>query len=248
MMSVTALFGAPRRLAGRFARWFATRWAPYNTTAFRRKAVPAPLVVDVFYRIRTIPGWFNADDCAHFHLVLSMQSMNGLRGDLLEIGSYHGRSAAVLASRLQPGERLVVCDAFEAPVDDPYPTICTPQQLWSNLKILVPELDRDTVEVYSCWSRELRLHAERRFRFAHVDGGHRMEDALYDLRLCAQHIVPGGVVAVDDYQHFRYPGVTEAVHSFLAERADFSVLADLNRRGAIGRKVYLHRQRVDVRG
>jgi predicted O-methyltransferase YrrM len=199
-------------------------------------------MVEVFDRIRTLPGWFNADDCAHFHLILSMQSLNGLHGDLLEIGSYHGRSAGVLAASLQPGERLVVCDAFEAPVDDPYPTVCTPERLWSNLVRVVPALDRNAVEIHACWSHQLDLPAEPRFRFAHVDGGHRKEDALYDLRLSAERLLPGGVMAVDDYRHYRYPGVTEAVDTFLYERGEFSVLADLNRRGAIGRKIYLHRQ------
>lgn len=236
------MVGAARKLGGRIARWFAARWAPYNTTAFRRGAVPAPLIVEVFDRIRTIPGWFNAADCAHFHLILSMQSLGGLRGDLLEIGSYHGRSACLLAWALRAGERLVICDAFEAPVDDPCPTHCTPEQLWSNLTTVVPKLDRSLVEIHACWSRQLDLPAEPRFRFAHVDGGHGMDDALHDLRLCAERLLPGGVMAVDDYQHYRYPGVTDAVDSFLVQHPEFSVLADLNRRGAIGRKIYLHRR------
>jgi hypothetical protein len=46
-------------------------------------------------------------------------------------------------------------------------------------------------------------------------------------------------VALDDYSHPDYLGVTEGAQLFLDERNDFDVLADLNRRGALGRKLYL---------
>ena len=48
-------------------------------------------------------------------------------------------------------------------------------------------------------------------KVAHVDGGHSYETALSDLLLCAEHMVPGGVIAVDDYENYAWPEVTPAV-------------------------------------
>jgi predicted O-methyltransferase YrrM len=162
-----------------------------------------------------------------------------MRGDLLEIGCYHGRSAALLAMYLRPDERLVVCDAFDLPLRHSYGDSATPEILWRNLQTAVPQLCRESVEIHHGYSHDLQLAETVRFRFAHIDGGHDRDQVLHDLRLCASHVLPGGIIALDDYFHPDYVGVTEGAQLFLKERDDFQVLADLNRRGALGRKLYL---------
>ncbi len=211
----------------------------HNRTTFAPGAIPGSLVTDVFDKIRLMPGWFNFDDCSHFSLVLGMQHFLGVTGDLLEIGSFHGRSTCVLAYCMQPGEKLFVCDAFERPSDGHYYVHATPEHLWTNLRLVNPDLSLDSVVIHECYSTDLKLDSSERFRFAHVDGGHSKDIALHDLKLCAAHMLPGGVIAVDDYAHRDFPEVGEAVEAFLAERSDYHVLADLNRGGAIGRKIYL---------
>jgi hypothetical protein len=79
---------------------------------------PGPVLTELAPRLAGIPGWFNLDDIAHFTLVLRTQESSGLAGDLLEIGCYHGRSAALLAMHLRAGERLLLSDAFDLPLDD----------------------------------------------------------------------------------------------------------------------------------
>ena len=214
---------------------------PWNSTSVARFAEKSPLITDDFERIKSIPGWFNLDDCTHFHLILSLQSKLGLGGDLLEIGSYHGRSAALLAGYLNEGEKLVVCDTFEADVEDYYPDPASPEILSQNVLRVNSQLDPARIEVNACESRDLDLGPGARFRFVHVDGGHSFESAIGDLRICRDHVLPLGVVAIDDYMHIRWPEVTAAVRDFLAEQNDFQILADLNRRGAVGRKLYLIR-------
>ena len=71
-----------RRAYRRFRKY------PWNTTSFSRKAEHGNIITDVFEKIRRMPGWFNVDDCAHFTLILEMQSRFGLVGDIFEIGSY----------------------------------------------------------------------------------------------------------------------------------------------------------------
>jgi predicted O-methyltransferase YrrM len=162
-----------------------------------------------------------------------------MQGDLLEIGCYHGRSTALLAMCLKPGERLVVCDAFDLPLKHSYGNSPTPDILWKNLQTAVPQLCRESVEIHRGYSQDLRLPENAGFRFAHIDGGHDRDEVLRDLRLCASRMLPGGIIVLDDYFHPDYVGVTEGALLFLHERDDFQVLADLNRRGALGRKLYL---------
>jgi SAM-dependent methyltransferase len=204
---------------------------------------PGPLLTGVAPRIGAIPGWFNIDDLAHFSLVLSTQTTSGIRGDLLEIGCYHGRSAAVLAMHLQADERLFLADAFDLPLDDPYGDTPTPEQVWQNLANAVPNLSRERISIQRVYSNDIQLPPDARVRFAHIDGGHDAATVREDLALCARYLMPGGVVAVDDYAHPQYPGVTEAVDEFLDCQASFHVLADLNRSGALGRKLYLASKR-----
>jgi methyltransferase family protein len=54
--------------------------------------------------------------------------------------------------------------------------------------------------------------------FAHVDGGHSAAETFHDVSLAAETLVPGGLVAVDDYFNPSFPGVSEGVVRFLLER------------------------------
>lgn len=110
-----------------------------------------------------------------------------------------------------------------------------------NLEHAVPDPQAGQVMIERCYSRDLRLPTALRVRLAHVDGAHDAATMQHDLALCAAALLPGGIVAVDDHAHTDHPGVSEGVTAFLAVRDDFSVLADPNLGGALGRKLYLVR-------
>ena len=163
----------------------------------------------------------------------------GLRGDLLEIGSYCGRSTALMGGYIREGERLFVCDAFEANTDDPYEDKPSPEALMANLIKVNGEAIRNKIVIHNCLSNDLQLEAEQRFRFIHIDGGHSADQVYADLQKCGPRVLSGGIMVMDDYQHPDWPGVTEGTDRFLKESSSFEVLADLNRHGAKGRKLYL---------
>jgi hypothetical protein len=128
-----------------------------SSTSLAHIGQPGSLTTGLFEPVKHIPEWFNLDDCSHFFLVLSLQSAYGLRGDLFEIGSYHGRSTALMARCLQDHERLVVCDAFEAPTEDDYESPPTPELLTRNVLDLNPKLDPSRLVIHACLSSELSL-------------------------------------------------------------------------------------------
>jgi predicted O-methyltransferase YrrM len=215
----------------------------WREVAFLPGAKPCRLVTDVFDKLQGVPGYFTYDDLTHFSLLLRMQSAMDVGGDVLEIGAYYGRSAALLGHELQPGERLVICDPLEVEEAYRYPEPLTEAVLWRTISTVNPNLDRSKVQLVQSSSRELRLGPDEWFRFVHIDGSHQYEDALHDLRLAAEHTLSRGIIAVDDYEHPYWNEVTAAVEEFVATADDFVVLADLNRHAEAGRKIYLIRER-----
>lgn len=212
------------------------------STHFAHIGTAGPLVTGLFERIKDIPGWFNVDDCGHFALILSYQNATGMRGDLLEIGSYHGRSTAIMATFREASDKIVVCDAFGSETGDQYVNKPTPDNLRRNLRRLSPHLSDDRVLIHECLSKDLELKSGQYFRFVHIDGGHSAEQSYQDLVKCARHTKQHGIIAMDDYHNYDWPGVTEGTDPFLNEHSGFEVLADLNRHGALGRKLYIIRR------
>jgi len=212
--------------------------SPQNATLLDRGTELSPLYSDVFNKIKAVPGWFNFDDLASFSILLKYQSLLSVKGDIVEIGTYHGRSSCVLAYHLGEGEKLILCDNFSGEGTETYLDMPTKDDLIKNLRAVNPNLDLKRVVIFSCPSKELDL-SQTRIRFAHVDGGHEEPIAMADLLMVKPRIVPGGIIAIDDYKHPWYPGVTEATDRFLAESREFKIIADLNRHGEKGRKLYL---------
>lgn len=212
---------------------------PRNSIFFHNSAVLCYLASEVFEKIKVMPGWFNFDDCTHFHLILTMQSSLGIRGDFLEIGSYHGRSTAVMCRYLNDGEKIIVCDAFESQTEDNYEDKPSPAVLLDNILKINPRLNPSKVSIRYCLSSELSFEKSVKFRFIHLDGGHSKDQVLEDLNLCKNHLINKGIIAIDDYQNNAWPEVTIGVNEFLSKNSQFSILADFNRHGAVGRKLYI---------
>ena len=169
-----------------------------NSTSFTLIGEPSPIIKEVFEFTKTVPGWFNIDDCSHFYLILSLQSACGIEGDLFEIGSYHGRSAALMSRCLQRDEKIVICDAFESDTEDHYTNKPSPESLIYNILTVNPNLETSRIVVHQCLSNVLSLKKEDKFRFIHIDGGHASDQVYGDLCLSREHLVDKGIIAIDD--------------------------------------------------
>ena len=175
----------------------------------------SPSVVSYLNEIDPIPGWFGYVDVAVFDALLSHQEDHGVRGDLLEIGAYWGRSAVVLGLHRQAGERVVVCDLFENS-----PATAELREEWqrdygglteaaflSTYQRFVP----DAPHIVARPSNTLQFDVPAAScRFVHVDGSHRYEDADADIRFSMRSITADGVIAIDDYRSVHTPGVAAA--------------------------------------
>ncbi|MFF8769330.1 class I SAM-dependent methyltransferase [Kitasatospora sp. NPDC015120] len=169
-------------------------------------------------RPESIPGWFFRLDQEAFRHLLTAQSEAGLTGDILELGSYLGRSAVLLGDHLRPGERLTVCDLFDSQADDAdndaemamsYRSSLTRRGFEANYLAFHPELPT-IVQAPTSVLADGRIPAGS-CRFVHVDASHLYEHVTGDIEVARRALAEGGLVALDDYRSEHTPGVSAAV-------------------------------------
>ncbi|MFE6866254.1 class I SAM-dependent methyltransferase [Kitasatospora sp. NPDC057692] len=165
-----------------------------------------------------IPGWFFRLDQEAFRHLLTAQSEAGLTGDILELGSYLGRSAVLLGDHLRPGERLTVCDLFDSAAGDAdndaemtmsYRDSLTRRGFEANYLAFHPELPT-IVQAPTSVLADGRIPAGS-CRFVHVDASHLYEHVSADIEVARRALAGNGLVVLDDYRSEHTPGVSAAV-------------------------------------
>ena len=165
-------------------------------------------------QVETVEGWFYAVDVDLFSNLLAHQRTGDIKGDMLEIGTYQGKSAILMGYGLRNDEELVVCDLFSAVMDHADIPLNRRQQYsgleedeflanWDRFHIRRPRLE-------VCESSELDL-GDQVFRFIHIDGCHSYQCVAKDISLAVTHTAKRGVIAMDDYRAVEAPGVAAAV-------------------------------------
>ncbi|MFE9447177.1 class I SAM-dependent methyltransferase [Streptomyces sp. NPDC006739] len=174
-------------------------------------------------RLDDVPGWFPVLDQMLFDWFLNRQESAGVRGDLLEVGVYMGKSAIFTGRHLRDGERYTVCDLFEGDAPDD-----------ANRAEATKSYHRLTRRVFE--DNYLSFHDElprvlqgpsslvrgevppRTCRFVHVDASHLYEHVYDDIGTAREALLPGGVVVVDDFRSEHTPGVSIAAWEAVLNR------------------------------
>lgn len=150
-----------------------------------------------------IPGWLHPVDASLFAATLTYQRSREWRGDVAEIGVYHGRSFCLAGQTLADGEAAVAADLFAEP-DQLRRFTGHARRNGIDPRILIGPSDRLT-------SAELPTPV----RFFSVDGGHMYGDVKHDAQLAASALAPHGVIAFDDVMSPEWPETTVAVIDWL---------------------------------
>lgn len=165
-----------------------------------------------------IEGWFyraEADVMVDLvtHVVWSLPGSPSI----VEIGSYHGRSTALIASVLDvigDGRRVVAIDLHEGRISEAGRSDGRRPPTWDSFHQNLRCLGLlDTVDVRR--ARAVDIEWDEAVGFVFVDGLHDAASVRGDFEHFAPWLVPGGIVAFHDYSP-NSPGVIEVVDDLLS--------------------------------
>jgi hypothetical protein len=190
---------------------------------------------------KTVQGFdVNGENLLAINLLSQSQVQNGVHGDLLEIGLFHGRTAVMLGLLRRPGERFVGIDAFgssesiqhqDRQVDLDYYGDGKAirkgfDQNWQKF-ILSASDDPDAKPILiekdsrSVSQKELQS-ATSGVRLFSLDGGHSEISTYHDLELAESVVKDGGILILDDYFLEDCPAVSVgAMRYFLTTESKF---------------------------
>ncbi|MEW2120691.1 class I SAM-dependent methyltransferase [Streptomyces sp. NPDC005474] len=175
------------------------------------------------HRLDDVPGWFPVLDQMLFNWFLGRQESAGMRGDLLEVGVYMGKSAIFTGRHLQEGEHFTVCDLFEGDAPDvsnqaeatkSYSKL-TQQIFEDNYLSFHDELPRVLAGPSSVVPDEVKSDS---CRWVHVDASHLYEHVYGDIAAARDALLPGGIVVLDDFRSEHTPGVSIAAWEAVLNR------------------------------
>lgn len=151
-----------------------------------------------------------------------LEDFVGQKPEVLEIGSWEGRSAIFFAEFLKPS-RLTCIDTFGGGAE---------HKSSASLSGIEARFDANTAAFPQIEKKKMRSIAAldalvcegRRYDVIYVDGSHDMDDALIDSVLCWRLLKVGGVIIWDDYKWSA--GMKRAIDLFLAYRGGEYQLLD----------------------
>ena len=148
-------------------------------------------------RILNVDGWLT-DREVEFLLLAAACPLAA--GEVLEIGSFRGKSTIALASGAQLSDRSMISAVDPHPVSGP--TMLDADGQPSAVALLEHNLEqagvREGVEIYKMTSGELARTWQRPLRLLWIDGDHSYAGALADFNGFGPHVVDGGLIAFHD--------------------------------------------------
>lgn len=157
-------------------------------------------VASLLAEIETIEGYLSTGEIRFLALLAACPTA---KGELLEIGSFKGKSTIALAkaATLSGNPKVVAVDPMTAPsVTDP-----DLRGLASSLKEFQANIARHNVasqvEFHCEFSSELAKTWSRPLRLLWIDGDHTYQGARQDFDSFAPHLADGAIVAMHDVLH-----------------------------------------------
>jgi predicted O-methyltransferase YrrM len=170
-------------------------------------AVAAALAPLARYRAEyeCLSGWLRPEAAATWSCLFAFQEERGIRGDLMEIGIFKGKSAALIALHAGPQEKVMLVDPMlRREATDAIQDIGISGEV-----VLIRDLSENLAGHQQVMSRI------GHFRWIHVDGEHSLRAVANDLRISARLLAEDGVICLDDFMSSCYPQVTIAAFRFL---------------------------------
>jgi len=171
-----------------------------------------------------VEGWLGDRMWQVVEVIGTIFDSNGVHGHIAEFGVHHGLFLFLLNALRDGDEECFAIDVF----DDQHLNVDysggegrgSLAAFLSHIETLLPSerryfriVQRDTTSFST--SEIVALFGKNGVKFFSIDAGHTIQHACNDLSLAQEVLVPGGIIALDDYMSVHWPGVTEGFYRFM---------------------------------
>jgi hypothetical protein len=171
-------------------------------------------------KIELIPGWLDFSN-AEFMYQLTKNSKILGGGNVLEIGSFFGKSATCLGYGLNMGETISVIDPFGTiKFDDTDFETDDQNTLFRDLtlkkfKNFYAFSHKKSACIHIGLSKDILPKLKGEYKLCHIDGGHSYQVVKQDISDVLKLLSKKSLIIFDDYENIAYPGVKKAVDEFI---------------------------------
>ena len=155
-----------------------------------------------------LEGWFFPQDMMSLAVLNTIQSKNNIKGNIIEIGVYKGKSFSFLSHLIKENETLFGYDTFP---EDYYESTKLALEKYGAIvkfeliKADTSELNDDDIKA--------KINGKG-IRILHIDAGHEYHEVLHSLLSFSPYVMDAGIIVMDDYQDPEFPGIEAAVLDF----------------------------------
>lgn len=182
-------------------------------------------IPDLITKFKNIPGMIDEEDGIFLYLLSSVISLNG---DIIEIGSWQGKSTCFLASSCKDFSNGIVhaIDPFTGnPGKEKHYKIIRDDlsDLKENfIKNIKSRGLEDYIKLYNMTSEKAFLQMKKvRARLIFIDGNHDYKYVKSDIKNFSHLLLNHGIMVLDDYKN-TFPGVVQAASEEIIKSDNFS--------------------------
>ena len=156
-----------------------------------------------------------------------------ISGNIVEIGSWLGKSTLFLASgcRVSGNGQVYAVDKFTGNLgkEDLYHAPLLPNEtIYDRFKFNIKSYRLNKfVKAYPMSSRQARRKIKQTLRMVFIDGDHSYKGVMDDIKLWTPLLKKGGLLILDDFDQ-SFPGVVRAVQEKILHSAQFKPLFELD--------------------
>lgn len=167
--------------------------------------------------MRHTTGWFTDAEGTLMFNVVSKALSSGLKGQVVEVGSYCGRSTVILGSAVQKahsGTRVLAVDPHEGGLSIPKSGNSHVSPTLSKFRETIKGAGLQSV-VQEVLKKSSDVKVSGPIAVLFIDGLHDYENVSKDYEHFAPHLVDEAVVMFHDYGNPDFPDVARFVESLL---------------------------------
>ena len=147
---------------------------------------------------KEVEGWFYPIDIIVMYGILNVVQEK-VFGDICEVGVAYGKSAIALSNFKRKNDNLYLYDIF-------------PEHIFEKAKSNIKNFGDDEKLIWRIEDTTQIENAQfqNTLRLLHIDGCHEHSAVLSDLQFFSKYMSDAGIIVLDDFNDYEYPGVNSA--------------------------------------